>query len=239
MFIRKVKNRSGSQSVQVIQKIRGRYKVVKTIGCATMQHEIEKLEQLGREEIERLSGNQLKLFGYESDEIIEQAFSLLANSSIRIVGPELIFGKIFDYIGFNTIEEELFRHLVIARLAFPLSKLKTVDYLYRYQGKSIKVDTVYRFLDKLSDKLKPQIEQIAFAHTLQVLGGKVSVVFYDLTTLHFETSDEDDLRKIGFSKDGKHQCPQIYLGLLVGMGGYAIGYDIFEGNIYEGHTLIP
>ena len=213
--------------------------MVKTIGCATMQHEIEKLEQLAREEIERLSGNQLKLFGYESDEIIEQAFSLLANSSIRTVGPELIFGKIYDYIGFNTIEEELFRHLVIARLAFPLSKLKTVDYLYRYQGKSIKVDTVYCFLDKLSDKLKPQIEQIAFAHTLQVLGGKVSVVFYDLTTLYFETSDEDDLRKIGFSKDGKHQCPQIYLGLLVGMGGYAIGYDIFEGNIYEGHTLIP
>ena len=239
MFIRKVRNRSGSQSVQVIQKIRGRYKVVKTVGCATMVHEIEKLEQLAREEIERLSGNQLKLFGYESDEIIEQAFSLLANSSIRTVRPELIFGKIYDYIGFNTIEEELFRHLVIARLAFPLSKLKTVDYLYRYQEKSIKVDTVYRFLDKLSDKLKPQIEQIAFAHILQVLGGKVSVVFYDLTTLYFETSDEEDLRKIGFSKDGKHQCPQIYLGLLVGVGGYAIGYDIFEGNIYEGHTLIP
>jgi len=47
------------------------------------------------------------------------------------------------------------------------------------------------------------------------------------------------LRKTGFSKDGKHQCPQIYIGLLVGLGGYAIGYDIFEGNTYEGHTLIP
>ena len=189
--------------------------------------------------MERLSGNQLKLFGYESDEIIEQAFSLLDNSSIRTVGPELIFGKIYDCIGFNAIEEELFRHLVIARLAFPLSKLKTVDYLYRYQGKSIEIDTVYRFLDKLSDKLKPQVEQIAFSHTLQVLEGKVSVVFYDMTTLYFEASEEDDLRKIGFSKDGKHQCPQIYLGLLVGLGGYAIGYDIFEGNITEGHTLIP
>ena len=239
MFIRKVKNRSGSQSVQVIQKVRGNYKVVKTIGCATTQHEIEKLEQLAREEMERLSGNQLKLFGYESDEIIEQAFSLLDNSNIRTVGPELIFGKIYDYIGFNAVGEELFRHLVIARLAFPLSKLKTVDYLYRYQGKSIEIDTVYRFLDKLSDKLKPQVEQIAFFHTLQILGGKVSVVFYDLTTLYFEAGDEDDLRKIGFSKDGKHQCPQIYLGLLVGLGGYAIGYNIFEGNISEGHTLIP
>jgi len=64
-------------------------------------------------------------------------------------------------------------------------------------------------------------------------------VFYDMTTLYFEASDEDDLRKTGFSKDGKHQNPQIYIGLLVGLGGYAIGYDIFEGNTYEGHTLIP
>jgi len=60
-----------------------------------------------------------------------------------------------------------------------------------------------------------------------------------MTTLYFETSDEDDLRKTGFSKDGKHQCPQIFIGLLVGLGGYAIGYDIYEGNTYEGHTLIP
>src|SRR5210317_1971008 len=60
-----------------------------------------------------------------------------------------------------------------------------------------------------------------------------------MTTLYFEASDEDDLRKAGFSKDGKHQNPQIFLGLLVGLGGYAIGYDIFEGDIFEGHTLIP
>jgi transposase len=60
-----------------------------------------------------------------------------------------------------------------------------------------------------------------------------------MTTLHFEASDEDDLRKTGFSKEGRHQQPQIYLGLLVGAGGYTIGYDIFEGNIYEGKTLIP
>jgi transposase len=71
------------------------------------------------------------------------------------------------------------------------------------------------------------------------LGGNISVVFYDMTTLYFEASDEDDLRKTGFSKDGKHQCPQIFIGLLVGLGGYAIGYDIYEGNTYEGHTLIP
>ena len=163
----------------------------------------------------------------------------MSNASIRVVSPELIFGKIYDKIGFNDIEGNLLRHLVISRLAFPLSKLKTIDYLYRYQGISINKDTIYRFLDKLNSKLKDRIEQITFKHTKQILGDNISVVFYDMTTLYFEASDEDDLRKTGFSKDGKHSNPQIFLGLLVGLGGYAIGYDIFKGNTYEGHTLIP
>ncbi len=239
MFIRKKPNASGSLSVQIIQKVNGRYKVVKTIGSATTWQEIEKLENLAKQEIERICGNQQKLFGFENDAIIEQAFAVLSNSNIRTLGPEIIFGKIYDFIGFNAIDDELFRHLVIARLAFPLSKLKTVDYLYRYQEKTLDIDAVYRFLDKLNDKLKPQVEQIAFARTLSILNDTINVVFYDMTTLYFEASDEDDLRKTGFNKDGKHQCPQIYIGLLVGLGGYAIGYDIYEGNIYEGHTLIP
>ena len=182
---------------------------------------------------------QSKLFVSAKDITIEDVFSTLSNSSIRTVGPELIFGKIYDYIGFNQIQEELFRHLVISRLAFPLSKLKTVDYLYRYQGHNVSISTVYRFLDKLNKTLKHKVEQISFKHTKKVLGGQVNVVFYDMTTIYFEASTEDDLRKAGFSKDGKHSNPQIFLGLLVGLGGYAIGYDIFEGNTYEGHTLIP
>ena len=96
-----------------------------------------------------------------------------------------------------------------------------------------------RYRHKLNSELKRQVEQIAYNHTLRVLNNDISIVFYDMTTLYFEASDEDDLRKTGFSKDGKHQNPQIFLGLLVGLGGYAIGYDIFEGSIYEGHTLIP
>jgi transposase len=238
MFIRKLKNRSGSISVQIISKSNGKYQVVKTIGSSKIEQEIEKLYFLGKQELERIS-IQPKLFVSENDTIIEQVFDALQNASIKTVGPEIIFGKIYDHIGFNSINEELFRHLVIARLAFPLSKLKTIEYLYRFQGVMMDIDAVYRFLDKLNNKLKEKVEQIAFAHTKKILNNSISVVFYDMTTLYFEASDEDDLRKTGFSKDGKHQCPQIYLGLLVGLGGYAIGYDIFEGNVYEGHTLTP
>jgi len=238
MFVRKLKNRSGTVSIQIINKSRGRYKVVKSMGSATTRQEIDRLVMLARQEIESLS-KPGRLFVSNSDKAVEEAFSALANSNIRTVGPELIFGKIFDHIGFNAINEEMFRHLVISRLAFPLSKLKTVDYLYRYQGISLSIDSVYRFLDKLNSGLKHQVESISYAHTLKVLEGNISIVFYDMTTLYFEASDEDDLRKTGFSKDGKHQNLQIFVGLLVGIGGFAIGYDIFEGNIYEGHTLIP
>ncbi len=63
--------------------------------------------------------------------------------------------------------------------------------------------------------------------------------FYDVTTLYFEAEKEDELRKTGFSKDGKHQHPQIVLGLLVSVDGYPLAYDIFEGNKFEGHTMLP
>jgi transposase len=238
MFIRKKQNSSGSISIQIISKAKGKYKVVKTIGCATMWRDVEKLEKKAKQEIQKITGQQ-ELFFSEQDRTVIAAFNSLQNSNIRTVGPELIFGRIYDYIGLNAIKEELFRHLVISRLAFPLSKLKTIDYLYRYQGVHLEINSVYRFLDKLNSKLKTQVEQIIFNHTKKVLGGNIGVVFYDMTTLYFEASDEDDLRKTGFSKDGKHQNPQIFLGLLVAAGGYVIGYDIYEGNTYEGDTLIP
>lgn len=238
MFIRKNRNRSGSYSVQIISKDRGKYKVVKTIGSGRTEQEIEFLYQCARQEIFRIQGT-MSLFVDKEDALIESFIQNLSNSQVQVIGPELIFGRIYDSIGYKALESELFRYLVLTRLYHPGSKLKTIDYLRRFLGVEKKVDEIYRFLDQLDRDLKTQVEQIAFAHTKKVLGGKISIVFYDMTTLHFESSDEDDLRKTGFSKVGKHQNPQIYLGLLVGLEGFAIGYDIFEGNIFEGHTLLP
>lgn len=137
------------------------------------QQDIEKLVLLGKQETDRVL-SQPMLFSSENNLAVEQALSTVSNTDIRTVDPEIVFGKIYDSIGFKHINEELFRHLVIARLAFPLSKLKTAEYLYRYQGISVNIDTIYRFLDKLNNKLKPQEEQIAFAHTLTQLGSYFS-----------------------------------------------------------------
>jgi hypothetical protein len=238
MFVRRKPNRSGSVSVQVIDKSHG-YRVVKTVGTARDLQDVERLVELGRLFIARRS-RQYSLF--PSDERDNAAVldfvQTLRNASIRTVGPELIFGWLFDEIGFGVIPEPLFRDIVIARLVYPTSKLKTADYLYRYRGKTVSAQSIYRFLDRLNEHYSRQAQEVAYRHSRTIL-GRIQVVFYDMTSLYFEAEDEDDLRKIGFSKDGKFQNPQILLGLLVGEHGYPIGYDIFEGNTFEGKTLLP
>jgi transposase len=233
MFVRKKINKSGSISVQVIDKSNG-YHVVKTIGSACSSAEITRLVEIGKAFITRQS-HQYTLFPRDEHDnaVVLDFVRTLRNASIRTLGPELIFGRLFDEIGFGVIPEELFRDIVVARLAYPTSKLKTVDYLFRYRGKRVSSESIYRFLDRLNAQYSQLAQQIAYQHSRKILKC-ISVVFYDMTSLYFEAEDEDDLRKIGFSKDGKFQNPQIMLGLLVGKNGYPIGYDIFEGN-----TLLP
>ncbi len=235
MFVRKKKNKSGSTSIQIIKKLKGKYKVVKTLGSSKDKEEIKELYNQAQEAIPKMF-NQLTFY---EEKITSPNIRELNNDSIRVIGPELIFGKIFNYIGFNKIKDELFKDLAISRITHPGSKLQLSEYLQENNNKDISADAIYYFLDKLNTKYKTQIEEISFTYTKKLLNGKIGIVFYDMTTIYFESSQPDELRMPGFSKDGKHQQPQIFLGLLVGKNGYPIGYDIFEGNTYEGHTLIP
>lgn len=233
MFVRKKRNKSGSTSIQIIQKIDGRNKIIKTIGCSNDEGEIESIYHKALYELPRLYGPTL------FDPVEEPRISELSNDSIRIIGPDLVFGKIYNSIGYNKFKEPLLKHLVISRITHPGSKLRLTNYLNETGRQSISVYSIYRFLDKLNNKLKEDIEQITFAYTKKIIGAKIGVVFYDITTIYFEASESDDFRITGFSKEGKHQNPQILLGLLVGKNAYPIGYEIFEGNVFEGHTLIP
>lgn len=248
MFIRKKVNKSGSVSIHVIDKSDGKFRVHRSFGAAHTQEEVTRLEEDARSYIRSLHGEELDLFASSQDTRLMDFLATLSNSQFQVIGPELIYGALYDRIGYGRIGNDMFRHLVITRLFNPGSKLKTICYLRRYLGIIYSEDQIYRFLDNLCHRkgrvegrrdIKSQVEQIAFEHTKAVVGGRINVVFYDMTTLYFEASDEDDLRIAGFSKDGKHSNPQIFLGLLVASGGNPIGYEIFEGNIFEGHTLIP
>jgi transposase len=239
MFIRKKKNNSGSISIQVIAKIGRKNKLLKTVGCAKTKQEEQQLLLLAKAEIERLQGMQA-LFVEHDDLVVENFVNSIANNHLKIIGPELILGKIYQKIGFpDNGCPNYFKNLVLCRLVYPGSKLKTVNYFKKHLNIDVSVYSVYRFLDELNSKLKPTIEQMSFEHTKKLLKGKIGVVFYDMTTLYFEASEEDDYRIAGFSKDGKHQQPQIMIGLLVSNHGYPIGYQIFEGNTSETKTLIP
>lgn len=239
MFVRKKRNKSGRISIQIISKAGGKYQVVKTVGSSDNARAAENMFLQAHHLIPELTGQQVLGLETESDKQVERFVDTLANTHIRVIGPELILGSLFDRIGFNIFPDNLFRHLVISRLAYPGSKLKTIDYLQRYKNIFVSSDKIYRFLDELQSEYKERVEKISFEHTKKILNGHITVIFYDMTTLYFEAEDEDDLRKIGFSKDGKFQQPQIMIGLLVGENGYPIGYDIFEGNIFEGHTFLP
>jgi len=107
----------------------------------------------------------------------------------------MILNPLFNNIGFNAIKDDILRHLVVSRICHPQSKVATVDYLKSYFDEDVELHKIYRYLDKLSDTQKDNIQQISVEHTRKVLGGKVGVVFYDVTTLYFET-DYDNQSKI-------------------------------------------
>ena len=257
MFVERKQNKSGSTSVRIMRKVQGKRKCVKVMGCSSDAEEIELLIKRGNRWIEEHQTG-VPLFEFDDEAVAyDKVLASLRQSQLRLIGPELIYGTLFDRIGYDrvkTTNNDLFRALVVTRLYHPGSKLRTAEYMERFMHKSYSSDTIYRFLDELCarDKtpeqvrkaedgsigVKWQVEQVAFEHTKSVMGGQVTIAFYDTSTLYFE-SREDDVRVPGYSKDGKSENPQVVLGLLVGTGGNPIGYELHKGNQYEGTTLLP
>jgi hypothetical protein len=118
MFIRQKENRSGSISVQIIQKIGRINKVVRTIGCSSVQEEIDRFQQQAEYERERFFGPTL------FDPIPTKDLKNVTNDCIRVIGPDVVFGELYSRIGFDTIREPLLKVMAISRLTHAGSKLK-------------------------------------------------------------------------------------------------------------------
>lgn len=241
MYVRRKSNRSKSTSVVVVEKRNGKICYLKTIGVSSDENEIQELLTKGKQWISKQLGQQDMFLEYtrkqEEKEVIENLLNKVEN--ILLNGTQMILNPVFSNIGFDKINDDILKHLVISRICQPQSKVATVDYLKSYFDEDIELYKIYRYLDKLNDTEKDLIQGISVEHTRKVLGGEIGVVFYDVTTLYFETDIQDSLRKTGFSKDGKNSQPQVVLGLLVSQGGYPLAYCIHEGNKYEGHTMLP
>lgn len=241
MFIRKKKNPSGVVSIQVIDKSTGKYRVLKTIGSSSDAQQVEQLYLEGKKWIAFQTGTRDMFEEQEKEQEEKQVVDYLLSNveNILLNGTQLILEQVFQKIGFDAIDDVVFKHLVIARISQPSSKSGTVDYLKSYFDEDVELHRIYRYLDKLHKTQQEKIQQISVEHTRRILGGKIGLVFYDVTTLYFETDYPDDLRQTGFSKDGKHSQPQVVLGLLVSKGGYPLAYSLFNGSQYEGYTMLP
>lgn len=246
MYIRKKKYPSGNVGIIVVEKINGKMKELITIGIARSDKEVDALVKRGQEWMDREQQRRhprLDLFGEERIRCEQERMNaerlLNCITNIAINGADLILDRVFDNVGFNRIEDDIFRKLVKARLSYPASKSATVEYLKNHFDDDVSLSKIYRYLDKLSDSQHRIVQDISVGHTRKILGDHIGVLFYDVTTLYFEADYEDELRKTGFSKEGRHKNPQIILGLLVSTGGYPLAYCIHEGNKYEGHTMLP
>jgi hypothetical protein len=234
--IREVKYPANSVSIQVY-KIENRKRViVRHIGTAHNEQEKSDLLSLANEFIEKVS-KQLHLF--END----QPNNILYVNQTEFIGVHYTFlyeliSKLIIAIGFDKIKNNLLLDLVILRMVEPASKLRSIELLAEYFGIKHRRQSYYQSAP-LWLTLKSKIETIALDFARKNYAFNFDLLFYDVTTLYFETFEEDELRKNGFSKDNKSQQPQILVALMVTKEGFPIAYEVFAGNTFEGHTLIP
>jgi hypothetical protein len=135
------------------------------------------------------------------------------------------------------VGDEVFRDLVIARVVEPTSLLDMGRVLTELGKSPASYSTMRRTLARAQErKYRDRVATACFAHAST--SGDVSLILYDVTTLYFEAEKEDELRKVGYSKE-RRVDPQIVVGLLVDRRGFPLEIGCFEGNKAETTTIIP
>ncbi len=159
-----------------------------------------------------------------------------------IDGVHEIGGYLFDFLGYNKIlrnkkYSNILRDLVLCRISDPASKLATSKILKRYYAREHDVDAVYRTMDHVFDKIDA-IKLCTFQATASLVPGEIKLILFDVTTLYFESTNVDELRKFGYSKDFRFNTTQVVLALATNTDGLPVGYELFEGNKAEVKTLV-
>lgn len=226
-FIRTIKTASGATAVQIAYKHKGRIIKIVHIGSAHNKEELNILLTLARK---RLQENQLELFPEARSTLrvgIERSFSGLLWNALR---------EQYRQLGFDQLDDEVFKALCIARIVEPTSKLDSLRVLADLGVDPIDRNKLYRCLVKAANlDYRRTISQACFDH---VHGRGLTLLLYDVTTLYFEIQEEDDYRKTGLSKERRLE-PQIIIGLLVDRNGFPLGLHSFEGNKAETKTILP
>ena len=267
MFIREKKSPHNPKkiSVQIVESVRDgkrvKQRIVRHVGVAMDEQEVEKLKDLAElikakiehehtpslfspEELASLAISSRKRKDEEKELYVD--LKKLEEEQRVTIGFHEAYGKIYEQLGFDSLlksrhgtsANNILRHIVMARIANPCSKRASVMLLEEDFGIRLDLNKVYRMMDKLDDQVILQIQKNAYHTTLSLFNDKIDVIFFDATTLYFESFTEDELKQNGFSKDHKFNQPQVIFSLMVTKEGLPIGYNVFPGSTYEGHTLV-
>ena len=234
--IRRVKTRSGSTAIQVGFYAEKRFHLEKHIGSSKNPAKILELLEMAHAYVCSRSPQLGFSFNPQSEEILFKRGLAVTKSYLEAAYTYL--DGVYTQLGFGRLQNDLLEHFVMIRVLEPASKTKSILLLKKYFDIDYKKTSVFRDLAKLVD-LKEEIQRIALTYARKNLHFDFSLVFYDVTTLYFETHTEDDFRRNGFSKDNKVGQPQVLVGLVVNEIGFPIYYDVFKGNTFEGKTILP
>lgn len=238
LHVRVIKTKGVSLSVQVYRYEKSRRVIIKHIGSGTTPEQILVLQQMARSYIAGYTLQAALLF-----EEAKPDDNTLLLSQFDYIGFHYTFlyevlRAIQHKLGYTLIADELLNDLVVMRIVEPASKLRSMELMETYFGFRHRRQRFYESALRWLE-LKEGIEKQTLLFAQKEYSFDFSLLFYDVTTLYFETFESDDLRKPGFSKDGKSQQPQVVVALMVTPEGLPVGYEVFPGNTFEGHTIVP
>lgn len=235
--VRTVTTASGSTAVQVIRYQERKRIIVKHIGSAHTQGELQSLRETARQWIEHATKQQ-SLFPFEK----RGGSALIPIDKLHNLGFCYSFaretiGKLFHLFQFPRTER-LLLNLVMMRMIQPASKLESLELLAELFGIKHHRADLYRRIPAMTT-WKETVERSVIAIAKTHFSFDFTIVFYDVTTLYFESFRDDEFKNLGFSKDNKNNQPQIVIGLIVTAEGFPVSYEVFEGSTFEGKTFIP
>jgi hypothetical protein len=238
-FIRKVPTASGARAVQIVHK-QGRQVVgIEHIGSAHDDGQLAVLMEIARQRL--LPGqDSLDLAPSGAPAAVSASSGVGAGARVEAMCSRLLWDVLagaYERLGFDAVGDETFKDLVLARIIEPTSKADTIRVLGEIGVPSPGLRTIFRSLDRCV--ARDYRDQLAKACVARCSGdGPIVMVMYDVTTLHFEAEKEDQLRRVGMSKEHRVD-PQVQVGLLVDPAGFPLEIHLFEGNEAETKTLIP
>lgn len=236
--IRTTKTSSKATAVQVVCYEDRKLIVAAHIGSAHNEEELTALKKTASAWIEKIS-KQTSLFPANRLSANFVQLDKCRYLGVRYAFIHEVLMQVVDHFDFCSLtDRKMFVDLIIIRIIEPASKLHSLELLAEFFNIKYSRKDFYRYLPEFA-LLKDKTENKILALAKNEFHFDFSLIFYDVTTLYFETFQSDELRKPGFSKDNKSQQPQVLIGLIVDAQGFPVAYEMFRGNEFEGKTFIP